>query len=646
MEKKRHLELVFILSIIYMELLFSAITLGVTNIMNIKMIYIILFIVIVSSVFSIISKIGNNKVNIIVMLVILFLLGFYFFASYLFKDLFNTYFSIHLAGVSDQAFQFLGATIAEIFKRFYMLLLFLLPFFLCLRYKKNISYEKSAIEYISLALGLILFNVCIRCNQEINELYFNVDNNAMNIEKMGVTIATYLDFKRVLFPVKENILLEEDIMVDDKNNNNNENNESENEIVYEPNMLDIDFDSLISKEKNSTIKSMHEYFKNATPTLKTEYTGKYKDKNLIVVMGESLNTIAISEKYTPTLYKLTHEKMEFTNFYTPVNLSTLGGEFQNLTGLFANLSVLSNYFRKGNNYYPYGLGNVFNKLDYKVQAYHANSGYFQDRNKYLKNMGFDSFTFNGNGLEKKMNCNQWPQSDLSMVDVTTDDFIDSEKFMTYYVSVSGHMPWSWSGNSMSYKNKDLVADLKMSEEAKAYIAANIELDKALELLINRLEEKNILDDTVIVVVPDHYPYSMNIKTINELSDYERDEKFEVNHSSLIIYNSQDEHVVIDKAITQLDVLPTILNLFGVEYDSRLIMGKDIFSTTSGLVYFNDRSWLTDYGRFDVIKNKFYPNEGQEIPEDYISKINKVVSSRINMSKLIMENNYYKIVLGD
>ena len=264
----------------------------------------------------------------------------------------------------------------------------------------------------------------------------------------------------------------------------------------------------------------------------------------------------------------------------------------------------------------------------------------------MLDLGFDNFQFRYNGLEKRMNCNTWPQSDYDMVNVTMEDFIDSDKFMTYYVSVSGHMPWSFSENNMSYRNREAVKDLNMSEEAKAYVAANIELDKAMEVLIEKLKEVGKLDDTVFIIIPDHYPYSMNINTINELSSYERDTKFEVNHSSLIIYNSLDEHQVIDKVITQLDVLPTIYNLFGMEYDSRLIMGKDIFSNADGLVYFQDRSWITNKGRYNASNGKFTPSTDEQVDNEYIKKINNIVTSRINMSKLIMENNYYKIVLGD
>lgn len=138
---------------------------------------------------------------------------------------------------------------------------------------------------------------------------------------------------------------------------------------------------------------------------------------------------------------------------------------------------------------------------------------------------------------------------------------------------------------MSLKHKDEVKNLPYSEPVKAYIATQIELDKALELLINKLNEAGKLDDTVIALVGDHYPYDLTINQINELSTYERDSVVEINHSNFILWNNKTDTTVISKVGSQIDVLPTLLNLFGIEYDSRLIIGKDILSDTEGLAMF-------------------------------------------------------------
>ena len=89
-----------------------------------------------------------------------------------------------------------------------------------------------------------------------------------------------------------------------------------------------------------------------------------------------------------------------------------------------------------------------------------------------------------------------------------------------------------------------------------------------------------------------------------------------------------------------DVLPTIYNLFGIEYDSRLFTGVDILSTTSGLAVFSNRSWKTDTGTYFASGSKFVG----EANEDYITNMNNIVKNRLSIAKLIIKSNYYKYLL--
>jgi lipoteichoic acid synthase len=645
--KEIKLGLVFFLSIIYLEMVFHIATFGIANLFGFNFLYIILFSLIMALILNLICHMFHRRTNYLLALTLITFLSCWFAMENVFHHIFNTFFTIHIFGVADQALSFSGTALLEIFKNLPVIFIFFIPYILIRIYKKQINFHHAVGKSLYIKNGFKIFLIIIvfilllqigkGTSYSAHNLFYEVDNNAMNMEKLGVNIATYLDIKRSIFGFSENIDNVQSI-------NNNSNDQNEKNYAY--NNLDIDFNTLIDNDTNKQIKSMDEYF-NADPgTLQNEYTGIYKNKNLIVIMGESLNSIAISEKYTPTLYKLSHEGFVFDNFYTPINLSTIGGEFQDLTGLFANLGDLSSYWRKGTNYFPFGLANVYKNEGYNTFAYHPNYGTFQDRNVYLKNLGFDNFLYRGNGLEKLMNCNLWPQSDLDMVNVTYDDWLNSDKpFMTYYVSVSGHMPWSWSGNNMSRRNKEALTDSGYSEEAAAYIAANMELDKAVQVLIDKLTEAGKLDDTVIAISPDHYPYSMNLSTINELSTYERDATIEVNHSSLIIWNNKQETKEITKVANQLDFMPTLYNLFGIKYDSRLFIGKDILSTEPGLVYFTNRSWVSDYGKYQADSGTFTATTTDTLPDNYVANINKIVANRINMSKYIMDNDYYKHVLG-
>ena len=300
------------------------------------------------------------------------------------------------------------------------------------------------------------------------------------------------------------------------------------------------------------------------------------------------------------------------------------------------MSILSRW-RSGNNYYPYGIGNVFKNLNYSTFAYHNNSYLFQDRNIYLKSQGFDNFKGCYNGMEKLINCNIWPQSDVEMIDATVSDYINRDRFMVYYMTVSGHFYYGFSENAMAVKNRSLVNDLPYSENVRGYIATQIELDKSLELLLKKLDEANKLDNTVIVLVADHYPYNLTLNEVNEMSSYQRDSVVGVNKNNLIIYNSKMKKVNVSKVGMPTDIIPTVYNLFGIDYDSRLFMGSDLLSDSLGLAYFTNSSWVTDKGIYYASSGEF---KGEDVSSDYISNINSIVSNKRSISRQIINNNYY------
>ena len=102
-------------------------------------------------------------------------------------------------------------------------------------------------------------------------------------------------------------------------------------------------------------------------------------------------------------------------------------------------------------------------------------------------------------------------------------------------------------------------------------------------------------------------------------------------------------IKVNKVGTSIDILPTVLNLFGVEYDSRLLIGRDILSDAEGLAIFSDRSFITDKGRYNATTEEFIPNKGVEIEDDYVEKMNDIIYKKFKMSRLILENDYYRKV---
>ncbi len=616
--------------LIFFEAMFALISFDIYS--KGEVLSILIYSLFVSFVMTILMTIWSEKVNRIFGYIIYFIFCFWFALETIFKAFLQTFFSLDCFKLSDQAMGFAGETIKVIVGNIHYLILFFLPFILLIIFRKKIDLnikenKKYLYSYIILIpLSFLSYRLYINStkdNKDISlyDLYYNTNNIPLSIQKMGVLSSTGLDIYRNIFGFEDKVI---EVNYEEENND-------EDLFVYEKNNLDLDLSS------NKLNKDIKEYIDNNPGTSKNKYTGMFENKNLIFVVAESFSEIGIDKDRTPTLYKLTNNGFIFDNFYVPYYLSTIGGEFQSLTGLYPNYSTLTKW-KSGKNSFPYGLATTFKEKGYNTYAYHAHDGYFQNRYKYLKALGFDNFKACNMGLN--INCNMWPESDIEMIKATTNDYINSDKpFMTYYMTVSGHLDYTKESNSIVSKNWDLVKNLDYSDKAKSYLATQIELDRAMESLLKELENKGILEDTVIVLLADHYPYGLSLEEINELSSYKRDELFEINHNALIIYNSNMKNINITKVGMPIDVLPTIYNLFDIKYDSRLFAGSDLLSNSEGMVILDNLSWITDRGRYNSLNGKY----SGDIDSDYISNINNIIQNKIIFSRNMITYDGYRYI---
>ena len=357
---------------------------------------------------------------------------------------------------------------------------------------------------------------------------------------------------------------------------------------------------------------------------------------MIFVTAEGFAPYAMQENLTPTLLKMASEGFVFKNYYAPLWMtSTIDGEFSNCTGLlpdgFYSLRRMSGHDMR------FCLGNMFGNLGYKTNAYHNHSYSYYDRDETHPSMGY-VFKARGNGLDVKK---QWPESDLEMMELSIPEYIGEEPFHVYYMTVSGHMEYSFEGNRMAYRNRKIVEQLPYSNKAKAYLACNYELEKAMTYLVEQLQNAGVADRTVIALAADHYPYGLKKETVDELAGHEVEELFELYKSTLILWSpSMKTPVEVEKCCMSVDIVPTLANLFGLSYDSRLYMGKDILSDTEGLVIFADKSFLTDKVRYNASTGKTTVLSGEKLPEDYVETIQTLVSNRFKVSKGIIDLDYY------
>ena len=630
------------------------------DLFSLSTVYIILFNSAIAIIMTLLETLFTKIINKILSIIFtLFIIAIYI-SQFIYFKFYDAIYSIYSLFHGGQVFEFMESIMDVVLRNIVPIIIFILPFILFLILFKKLDFERKNYKFyiillpISILLHvLVLFLINSTDKNEVYSsygLYYNTHVPKLTVKDFGVLTEMRLDLKRTIFGFNEKIVIQK---------------EEQEEVVIEKevkyHVIDIDFDKLIENENDKSIKEMHEYFNSIMPLEENDYTGMFKGKNLIVFVAEAFSPMAVNKELTPTLYKLYEEGFQFTNFYTPVfYVSTSDGEYTSLQSLLPkngtwSMSVSSDH------YLPFVYGNLFKKYGYNTRAYHDGWSTYYNRHLSHPNMGY-TYKACGNGLN--INCNIWPQSDIEMIEKSVDDYINEDHFMTYYLTVSGHLRYTYMGNRMASKNKKYVIDMPYSEPIQAYLATQIELDRAIEVLIEKLKEAGKLDDTVIAISADHYPYGLEKEDIVSYADYVEDAKYDIHKNTFLLWNSKMENSIkVTKYASSLDILPTVLNLFGLKYDSRLLMGNDILSDKEGIVIFNDRSWISSYGKFNMeIYNKtskksdedflkaFTPSDNNNMSDEdtikYIKKTVNTVYNKFIMSTRILDKDYYRKILND
>ena len=428
---------------------------------------------------------------------------------------------------------------------------------------------------------------------------------------------------------------------------------------YDYNVTDVDFDSLIKAEKDKRVKTLHEYFAAQSGTKQNAYTGMFEGYNLIVICAESFSHHVIDKDRTPALYKLASEGFIFTDYYNTVCDNTSNGEYALLTGLIPDTSLLgkgwttfysyNSLTSSKNNYLPFCLGNQFRSIGASAYAVHNHTASYYGRNKTHPNLGYKFIAF-GQGLKA---VETYPTSDLSMLEQTLPTLLTKDAngevapFHAYFLTFSGHMPYTFGYNDMADKYRLAVQELPYSGKTKAYIACHMELEYAIQYLLEELEKAGALDNTLIALTNDHYPYPLDLDHLGELAGQTMDPQFDKYRSALLLWSgSMEEPITVDTTCCSLDVLPTLSNLLGLPYDSRLLMGKDVFAEGEHIAVLADRSFVTDKLFFNCVNGEVTLRNGiTELPEGYLDKYTALVKNKFTLSTEILYTDYYAKVYG-
>lgn len=430
--------------------------------------------------------------------------------------------------------------------------------------------------------------------------------------------------------------------------------ESVTPVVYGQSVTSVDFAALAAAGGNCA--DIDAYVSTLTPSSQNAYTGSFAGKNLIMICAEAFSGFLIDPELTPTLYRLSTNGINFNDYYQQSIAGTTGGEYQLLFGLIPTSggSSIKEITQNGTHT---NMGALLNDKGYFGMAFHNSDYTFYDRHQTHTKLGYsEGYMGVGNGLEDLISP-VWPASDLELMQETLPMYIDKQPFNVYYMTVSGHSLYTFDRNAMSRKNKDAVdawcakKNLSYSESVRAYIASNLELEKAVDYLVKTLEEKGIADDTVICIAPDHFPYGLdsdaalgNMPYLSELYGYPVNTYEERDRSRAIIWCGaleDNDPIIVDTPTSSVDILPTLCNLFGVEWDSRLYVGRDVLSDALPLVFFGNYDWKTDLGHYSSSTKIFTPiDENVVIPEDYVKQISSMVRNRMTFSKSVLSHDYY------
>lgn len=640
----------FILAIFFMDALFHYYIYGTFTIGQI--VASLLFISAIAFALHLIVLFFANGTAHVIATLLLAGISLIYMSQTIYYAFFNTFYSVYSLGKGGAILQFWRDIVRVIGNEFAWLLLLSFPVFILAIFGRHyFLYNRGnlptfgAILGVALLLhlgGIGLINVGEKGQHSAYELYYEQHLPFYATEKVGLLTSMRLDVQRTITnwspPVADPPVI---IEVDEEDEAEAalvgeavEESPSEEPVAY--NTLDLDFDQLIEDETNEEMIDLHTYFSNVEPTEKNEMTGKYENYNVILLTAEGFSPFAVDPDLTPTLHKLVHEGYYFPNFYTPIwEVSTSDGEYVALTSLVPKNGVWS-MEHSAKNTLPFALGNQLSERGYTTKAYHNHTYTYYERHLSHPNLGYD-YQGIGNGLDVERT---WPASDLEMIENTMDEYIDAEPFHIYYLTISGHMQYSFEGNNMAAKNQHLVKDTPYSSQARAYLATQLELEHALTYMIERLEEAGIADRTLIALSSDHYPYGLDNETMDEFAGHEVEGNFERYENHFILYEPGAEGETIEKYGSSFDVLPTLSNLLGLNYDSRLMVGNDLFSDVPPLIPFLNRSFITDQGMYNSVTEEFIPHDRQNVDQAYIDQIKSHVEAHFYYSTKVLETDYY------
>ena len=389
------------------------------------------------------------------------------------------------------------------------------------------------------------------------------------------------------------------------------------------------------------LKFVEKLYSTRTMHKPNKYTGIFEGKNVIFVQMEGLDSWLLTKEDTPTIHSMLDNSIVFNNHYSYYTGggSTFNSELAVNTGFITPISFTRNAYSFNYNYYPHSLPHVMKERGYSANAFHMNDGEYYMRDTNYRNWGYDAY----NSL---IETNDYKDADYNLdreliLNKTFYDkmFKQGEPFLHYIITYTPHTPFSLdSSTGKAYSKKAygegvIPPDLPEEEVARLYAS---ETDYMMKLLLEALKENNLIDNTVIVAFSDHYLYTLKDKSI--LEKYKETDDNRINNTPFFIWSKDMKRVDIGKVNSQIDILPTVLNMLGVRYYEEHYVGRDIMDELYvGYVFFSDYSW---YDGVNYIQ--YSDSVGPDvIQKGYIDKTNDTINNLIKKNDFTLKYDYFK-----
>lgn len=595
------------------------------------------------------TRFKTNKVYFVISSILVPWFCIYTFVELIFKNCMGDFYSF--GTVSDGATriaQFALTFLSNAKPKYYLCLIPIIVYILLrifVKFKETKQYQLPCISTIICFLALCLTMDLGSTTTSILHTYATFSNKDILIDKLGITHFFFRDISALVYKAPEEIIIVEEV------------DEGPQEVKEKTRQIDdTRWKNIMENETNSNMLTIDKYLSSKSVTQPNDMTGVFNGMNFIYFLVESGDYLMIDKDLTPNLYKLYSEGIDFENHYTPLySCGTGESEYVSYNSVFPYVNTCTPNYMTDTPFYN-ALPWLFKKEGYDSFGIHNWRDEWYERNDILNAMGIDTYydiddIWQDPSIE---HTNGW-QSDSMLIEQAykhIEEFDD--KYFAMIISSTMHFPYDES----SYWGDKYVDEVRQIHpdwdiDYCRYMSKSMDFDDGIGYLLDKLKEDGTLDNTVICMYCDHRPYWLDYDKVieytswlNDRSEYKEfgdsgDERVGIYRAPFIIYNSKFEHIVNSNYCSTMDHVPTIANLFDLDYDPRLYIGKDAFSGNNTVIFTNN-DWVNEKGIYDSSKGLFIPKSGTEMPDEtYIQSIVNQVQNQINISYLILDESYFE-----